>query len=133
MNLPKIERENNTLWLLQDLSDMGIYDKAKAIVTFCDRETKLFEKEIDRAILEIFEKNGINVPSTDKNVLKLAFDLLKAKGTSIEIVDNFKNTKLDNCELVKLTRNQFTVVLEDDKFIQCCVRIKEKINESDFN
>ena len=133
MNLPKIERENNTLWLIQDLSDMGIYDKAKAIVTFCDRETKLFEKEIDRAILEIFEKNGINVPSTEKSVLKLAFDLLKAKGTSIEIVDNFKNTKLDNCELVKLTRNQFTVVLEDDKFIQCCVRIKEKINESDFN
>lgn len=126
MNLPKIERDNDTLWLLQDLSGMGVYDKAKAIVNFCDKETKLFEKEIDRAILEIFEKNGIEIPNTDKSVLKLAFDLLKAKGTDIEIVDAFKDTKIDNCEFVKLTKNQFTVVLEDSRYIQCCVRIKEK-------
>ena len=126
MTIPKIERENDTLWLVQDLSGMGIYDKAKAITLFCDRETKLFEKEIDRAILEIFEKNGIEIPNTDKSVLKLAFDLLKTKGTSIEITDIYKNTNLDNCEFVKLTKNQLTVVLEDSKIIQCCVRVKEK-------
>lgn len=125
MNLPKIERENDTLWLFQDLSGMGIYDKAKAIVNFCDKETKLFEKEIDRAILEIFKRNGIEIPNTDKSVLKLAFDLLKSKGTNIEIVDIYKLTKLENCEFVKLTRNQFTVVLEDNQYIQCCVKVKE--------
>lgn len=126
MTLPKIERDNDTLWLMQDLSGMGVYDKAKAIVNFCDKETKLFEKEIDRAILEIFDRNGIEIPSTDKSVLKLAFDLLKAKGTDIEIVDAFKDTKIDNCEFIKLTKNQFTVVLEDNRYIQCCVRVKEK-------
>ena len=126
MTLPKTERDNDTLWLMQDLSGMGVYDKAKAIVNFCDKETKLFEKEIDRAILEIFDRNGIEIPSTDKSVLKLAFDLLKAKGTDIEIVDAFKDTKIDNCEFVKLTKNQFTVVLEDSRYIQCCVRVKEK-------
>ena len=126
MTLPKIERDNDTLWLMQDLSGMGVYDKAKAIVNFCDKETKLFEKEIDRAILEIFDRNGIEIPSADKKVLKLAFDLLKAKGTDIEIVDAFKDTKIDDCEFVKLTKNQFTVVLEDSRYIQCCVRVKEK-------
>lgn len=128
MTLPKIERDidTNTLWLMQDLGGMGVYDKAKAIVDFCDKETKLFEKEIDRAILEIFDRNGIEIPNTEKKVLKLAFDLLKAKGTDIKIIDAFKDTKIDNCEFVKLTKNQFTVVLEDNRYIQCCVRVKEK-------
>ena len=126
MSLSKVYKEENCLYLVQDLSSLKTYERAKAIVEFCDRETKLFEKEIDRAIVEIFERNGVNIPSTDKSVLKLAFDLLKAKGTDIEIVDTFKDTKYDCCEFVKLTKNQFTVVIEDNRYIQCCVRVKEK-------
>ena len=125
MKLPKIERENDTLWLIQDLGGMGIYDKSKAIVNFCDKETKLFEKEIDRVVLEIFDENGINIPSTDKSVLKLAFDLLNAKGKDIEIVDNFKDRNVDECELIKMTKNHFSVVLEENRYIQCSVQVKE--------
>ena len=126
MNLAKIERDNDCVYMLQDISGLQGYDRAKAIVNFCDKETKIFEREIDRAILDIFERNGINVPNTDKSVLKLAFDLLKSKGKDIEIVDTFKDTKYDCCEFVKLTKNQFTVVIEDNRYIQCCVRVKEK-------
>ena len=132
MTLPKIERDNDTLWLMQDLSGMGVYDKAKAIVNFCDKETKLFEKEIDRAIIDIFERNGIQIPNTDKNVLKLAFDLLKAKGKNIEITDLYKQDKNDGYEFVKYTKNHFTIVLEQmsmsgyrGETIQCGVEIKE--------
>ena len=128
MKLPKIERENDTLWLIQDLGGMGIYDKSKAIVNFCDKETKLFEKEIDRVVLEIFDENGINIPSTDKSVLKLAFDLLNAKGKDIEIVDNFKDRNVDECELIKMTKNHFSVVLEENRYIQCSVQVKEVEN-----
>ena len=126
MGLPRIVKEDNCLYLIQDIGGLDTYERAKAIVNFCEKETKLFEKEIDRAILEIFDRNGIEIPSTDKSVLKLAFDLLKAKGRDIEIVDAFKDTKIDNCEFIKLTKNQFTVVLEDNRYIQCCVRVKEK-------
>ena len=62
MNLPKIERDDDCLYLVQDISGMEIYDKSKAIVNFCDKETKLFEKEIDKAIIDIFQANGINIP-----------------------------------------------------------------------
>lgn len=137
MNLPKICRDENCLYLVQDLSGMSIYDKCKAIVNFCDKETKLFEKEIDRAIIDIFEKNGINIPNTDKSVLKLAFELLKQKNKEIEIVDLYENGKKDNENdnfiFIKKTKNHFVVMLEIEQVcgckietLQCGVEIKEK-------
>ena len=125
--MTKITKDNNCLYLTQDLSGLGTYDKAKAIVNFCDKETKLFEKEIDRAIIEIFERNGIQIPNTDKSVLKLAFDLLKAKGIKIDVVDNYKNSvDLYNSELIKQTK-LFSVWLEDETYLQVGVEIKEII------
>ena len=69
MSLPKICRDENCLYLIQDISGLDTYEKAKAIVNFCDKETKRFEKEIDTAILDIFEKNGINIPSYSPTLL----------------------------------------------------------------
>ena len=132
MNLPKIYKDENCLYLIQDVSGMGAYDKAKAIVNFCDKETKLFEKEIDKVILEIFERNGINIPSTDKSVLKKAFEWLKANRKTISITDLFKNSQNDNCELIKETKNHFVVMLETEyicgckkEILQCGVEVKE--------
>lgn len=127
MSYAKVCKDNNCLYLTQDLSGLGTYDRAKAIIQFCDKETKLFEKEIDKAILEIFERNGINVPNTDKSVLKLAFDLLKAKGKKIQVSDIYaKTTDLYNSELVKQTK-QFSIWLEDDRYLQVGVEVVEII------
>lgn len=126
MNLPTITRDNNCLYLTQDLGDMNIYDKAKAIVDFCNKETKLFETEIDRSILNIFERYGINVCSTDKSVLKRAFGILKDNGIEIVVEDIYENSDLDNTEFVKYTRNHLTIVLEENRYIQCGVCVKEK-------
>lgn len=127
MNLPIIEQEDNCLWMIQDLTDSTIYEKSKAIVNFCDKEIKEFEKVIDREILRVFTKNGINVPSTDKSVLKLAYGVLKGKGKTIEIIDQLENYKdLDNCELVKTTKQGLSIILEDNTHLQCCVRIEER-------
>lgn len=123
MNLAKIERDNDCVYMLQDISGLQGYDRAKAIVNFCDKETKIFEREIDRAILEILSRNGINVPSTDKSVLKLAFDQLKSKGKDIRVENNTEN--LYNCEKIKVCK-LFTVYLEDDKYLQVAIRVKEK-------
>jgi len=134
MNLARIHKDENCFYLVQDISGMGLYDRSKAIVNFCDKETKLFEKEIDRAILDIFERNGINIPTTDKSVLKLAFDLLKSKGKTIEITDLYKHSdENDNCTFVKQTKNHFTVMKETEyitgvkvEVLQCGVEVKEK-------
>ena len=139
MKLPEIYKEDNCLYLVQDISGMDLYDRSKAIVSFCDKETKLFEKEIDRAILEIFTKNGINISSTDKSVLKKALDLLKRNNKQIEIVDLYKyNGEVIDSEKyqivkVKETKNHFTVLIETEwisgiktETLQCGVMIIEK-------
>lgn len=127
MNLPRIESENGCVYMLQDIGDSNEYERAKAIVNFCDKESKLFEKAIDREIVKIFERNGINVPSTDKSVLKLAFDLLKERGKQIEVIDTLKNYKeIQDLEFVKLTKGKFTVALEQKRYLQCSIQVKEK-------
>lgn len=134
MSLAKIYKDDNCLYLIQDISDLETYDKSKAIVSFCDKETKRFEKELDSAILDIFERNGINVPSTDKSVLKLAFELLNSKGRKIAIDDLYKDKQTAECEFIKLTKNHFTVMLETTyvcgckkEILQVGVEIKEKL------
>lgn len=125
MNLPTITKDNNCIYLTQDLWGMDLYDRSKAIVNFCDKETKLFEKEIDKLLLDIFERNGVNIYSTDKSVLKQAFDTLKANGKTIRINDLFKNVPLYDTELIKETKNHFMVVLESKRYLQCGVHIQE--------
>lgn len=137
MSLPRIYRDDNYLYLIQDISGLSLYDKSKAIVNFCDKETKRFEKEIDTAILEIFEKNGINIPNTEKSVLKLAFDLLKSKGKRIDVEDIYKQNDLQFeegvLEVINETKNHFIVALETDiicgikkEILQCGVQISER-------
>lgn len=122
MGLPKVVRDENCLYLIQDISGYGTYDKAKAIVDFCDKETKKFEKEIDMLIMDIFKRNGINIPNTTKSVLKRAFDMLKAKCKSIAIVDLFKNVKgNEDSEVIKYTKNRFTIYLECEYICGCYV------------
>ena len=84
--MTKIIKSDDCLYLVDDLWGMDTYDKSKAIVNFCDKETKRFEKEIDVAIIDIFERNGINIPNTEKSVLKKAFAMLKEKNKTIRIL-----------------------------------------------
>lgn len=116
MSLPRIIKENNCLYLVQDIGGLDTYERAKAIVNFCDKETKRFEKEIDSAILDIFERNGINISNTNKSVLKSAFDTLKSKGKGIEIVDLLKDSE---CEFITKTKNHFNIRLETTRVADC--------------
>ena len=126
MKLATITKDNDCIYLTQEIDTNNIYEKAKIIVKFCDKETKLFEKEIDRAILDIFEQNGINIPNTNKSVLKQAYDLLKGTGKDIEITDLFTQTYM-GCVRVK-QNDLFGVYLENDNnkdIIECGVEIRE--------
>ena len=126
MKLPMITRDENCIYLIQDISELKGYERAKAIVHFCDKEIKTLEKEIDRAVLEIFEKNGINVPSTDKSALKLAFGYLKSKGKDIKCSDLYSNiSTLYKAEPIKQTK-LFNIYLEDDRYLQAGVVITEE-------
>ena len=125
-NMTKIIKSDDCLYLIDDLWGMDTYDRSKAIVNFCDKETKRFEKEIDMAIIDIFERNGINIPNTEKSVLKKAFAMLKEKKRTIDIVDLLEDVRDYNVETIRETKNHFTVVLEDKRYLQCGVQVVER-------
>lgn len=119
----RIVVEDNCYYMTQDLTGLGIYDRAKAIVNFCDKDTKELEKLLDRAIMDILKRNGINIPNTSKSVLKSAFDTLLGKGKDIKIEDLYAITKY-NCQ--KIAKSPlFTIYLEDDNFLQIGIGIEE--------
>ena len=125
MNLAKIERDNDCVYMLQDISGLQGYDRAKAIVNFCDKETKIFEREIDRTILDIFEKNNIAVKDTKNDTLKRAFEKLGLLGKKIIVEDIYKNVSLYQCEKIKENK-LFAIWLEDKSYLQMGVSIKEE-------
>ena len=131
MNLPRIGVDDNVVYMLQDIGESNEYDRAKAIINFCDKESKIFEKTIDSLIVSIFEKNSINVLNTDKSVLKLAFEVLKGKGKTIEVIDMLLDCKDIGLEYVTTTKGKFTVALEDKRYLQCSVMVKENKDEKE--
>ena len=124
MTIPEIKKDGDCIYMMQDIGGLTGYERAKAIVNFCDKETKLLEKEVDRVILEILSRNGIDVPSNDKSVLKKAFAYLNANGKEI-IIENNMGITMFRCDPIKTTK-YFCIYLEDDRYLQTGVRVKER-------
>lgn len=121
------KKDGNCLYLVEDLEGMSDWEKQKSIENFKSKETKLFEKMIDNEIVKIFRKNGVNIYSMEKSVLNGAFDTLKRKGKTISVEDIYGKDKIFGCVKVADSDRQcmFNIWLEDDRYLQCGVCIKE--------
>ena len=128
-NVQIVEEQETTdkkvIYMVQDLKDFSIYERAKAIVNFCDKETKNLEKVVDRALLDIFNQNGINIPNTSKSVLKKAFATLKENNKGIIAEDLYWKNEYYNLQPIKTTP-LFRIWLEENRFLQCGVLIEIK-------
>lgn len=122
---PKIVIENSTIFLTLDLKGLGLYERGKAIRRFINSDTKIVEDYADTMIRSILRKNGICINSTDKQVLQEAFDTLKAKGKTIEVIDFYKDKSFYHCEYVSMSSGSITVILEDNRYLECAIEIKE--------
>lgn len=122
----KLTKIDNCIYLTQNLKDLNLYQRTKAIKNFIRNETKILEDLADTEIRTIFAKNGINIYSTDKSALNLAFDTLKTLGKAIDIVDIYENKDNFNCVLLGTSDNQISVWLEDDEILQCGIMIEER-------
>lgn len=122
----KLIQENNCLYLTQNIEGCGLYQRTKFIRNFINNETKVLEDLAETEIRKIFAKNGINIYSTDKSALNLAFDTLNRKGKEIVITDLYKDNENFGCVLVGMSANEMSVWLEDDKILQCGVMVEER-------
>jgi len=122
---PKIMIQDDTIFLTLDLKGLDLYQRGKAIRKFINSDTKIVEDYADTLIRAIFKRNGINVYGDDKSVLNRAFDTLKQKGKQIEIIDFYQNVDLERCEIVTTTKTKMTILIEDNRFLQCGIIVKE--------
>lgn len=121
------KKDGNCLYLVEDLVNMDLYQKTKAIENFKNKETKLFERMIDNEIIKIFRANGVNIYSTEESALNRAFATLKAKGKGIMINDIYDKDRIFRCIKVAESDRQgsFNIWLEDDRYLQCGIEIQE--------
>lgn len=121
---PQIEIEDNTIYLSMDLKGLDLYERGKAIRRFINSDTKIVQDYVDRLCVAIFERNGIKLPTLEKSVLKWAFDTLKAKGKDISVSDFYLNKQLMGCQVLA-RKDYITILLEDNRYIECGVVVKE--------
>jgi hypothetical protein len=122
---PKIMIQDDTIFLTLDLKGLDLYQRGKAIRKFINSDTKIVEDYADTLIRAIFKRNGINVYGDDKSVLNRAFDTLKQKGKQIELIDFYQNVDLERCEIITTTKTKMTILIEDNRYLQCGVIVKE--------
>ena len=119
---PIIHKENNCYYLSQDLSGMDLYERTRAIKRFINSDTKILEECVNNEIKAIFKAKGINAYSNDESVLKGALDTFNRQYGAITLVDLFKKP-IERCEKID-NKNGMTIVIEDNRFIECGMEIK---------
>lgn len=119
---PIITKENNCLYLSQDLSGMDLYERTRTIKRFINSDTKILEECVNNEIKAIFKSKGINAYSSEESVLKTALDTFNRQYGTITLVDLFKNP-VERCEKID-NKNGMTIVIEDNRFIVCGMEIK---------
>ena len=125
-NDPKLTIQDNTIFLTLDLKGLDLYQRGKAIRKFVNSDTKIVEDYADRLCKAILSKYGIKVKDTTELAYKEALDRFNAMGKKLYVVDFYKDTNFDNCEIVQRSKNKITVLIEDNRFLQAGVEVVEK-------
>lgn len=119
-----------------DLKGLDLYKRGKAIRRFINSDTKIVEDYADTMIRTIFRRYGINLGGHNEIDFEKALIELKHYGVEIIIKDFYKDIVRQpyNCEIIETTKNGMTILLEDNRYLECGVEIKEaKVNEVNHN
>ena len=122
---PKILIQDNTIFLTMDLKGLDLYQRGKVIRRFVNSDTRIVEDYADRLCKAILSKYGINVKDTSESAYKEALDRFKALGKELRVVDFYKDTNLDNCELVQRSKNKITVLIESNRYLMAGIEVRE--------
>ena len=125
-NDPKLTIQDNTIFLTLDLKGLDLYQRGKAIRKFVNSDTKIVEDYADRLCKAILSKYGIKVKDTTELAYKEALDRFNAMGKILTVIDFYRDTNFDNCEIVQRSKNKITVLIEDDRYIEAGVEVVEK-------
>ena len=115
----KGEESNSTIYVMSmPIKDLGIYDKAKAIKRFKDRETQVLEQVLDSDLRQILRNYGIIPEDGSDQALEKAFNQLETKGVHIEIRDRY--FEFQGERIIGESPNKMTIIVEEDGTLLSC-------------
>lgn len=103
-----------------DISNLTIYERAKATKRFIDNETKVLEMVMESDLREILRSNGVIPYDGTESALERAFVQLEAKGKKIIINDRYY--ELYDEKIIGESPNKMTVI-QEDKILSCAMEI----------
>ena len=123
------EEPNSKIYIMSlNISNLSIYEKAKATKRFIDNETKVLEMVMESDLREILRANGVIPFDGTENALERAFVLLEAKGKKIVINDRYY--ELYDEKIIGESPNHMTVIQEDN-ILSCAMEIIIYENDND--
>lgn len=139
---PKIEvicEPNSKTYIMStELDTYNLFDRAKAINRFIYQETKVLEIALENDLRNILASFGVIPCDNSESALNKAFDTLKGKGITIEIIDRYKIFQQNDKDfadvglaVMGVSPNKMTIILEDKSILSCAMEIK--INGNDTN
>ena len=106
------ETPNSKIYVIsQSIKGLSIYERAKAINHFIEKETKVLETCIENELRAILISYGIIASDGSESALNEAFYKLRALGKDIVIYDRYNEL---NNERIIGEKNNMTVINEDD-------------------
>ena len=115
----KGEEPNSTIYVMSmSIKDLGIYEKAKAIKRFKDRETQVLEQVLDSDLRQILRNYGVIPEDGSDQALDKAFNQLETKGVRIEIRDRY--FEFQGERIIGESPNKMTIIVEEDGTLLSC-------------
>lgn len=113
------EEKNSTIYVMSmPIKDLGIYERAKAIKRFKDRETQVLEQVIENDLRQILRNYGIVPEDGSDQALEKAFNQLETKGVHIEIRDRY--FEFQGERIIGESPNKMTIIVEEDGTLLSC-------------
>lgn len=125
MSKPTIEivdkgNDYKVYYMWQDISDLSLYDRTKAIERFVDNATKTLEMLISSDLREFLGRYGIIPQDGSESALNRAILQLEQKGKQIGIIDRYY--KLNDEHIISESPNKMTIIYENkEKTIIGCM------------
>ena len=115
----KGEEPNSTIYVMSmSIKGLEIYEKAKAIKRFKDRETQVLEQVIENDLRQILRNYGVVPEDGSDQALEKAFNQLETKGVHIEIRDRY--FEFQGERIIGESPNKMTIIVEEDGTLLSC-------------
>ena len=121
IDIYKGEEPGSKIYVLSmNIKDFSIYERAKAITRFVDKETKVLEMAIENDLREFIKSKGIKVYDGSISALNRAFYDLENQGITFDIIDRYK--ALESEHVIGESENQMTII-EEDGVLSCAMEV----------